>query len=69
MPIRSRILTSSALCLILILAGCGGTPEQKEARYLKHGNELFDAGDYEKARVEYRNAARAKPTDPEIGYR
>ena len=54
-------------CLPL-LAGCG-TPEQKEARYLRSGNALFEKGEYEKARVEYKNAARIKPEDAEPIYR
>lgn len=45
------------------------TPEQKEARYLKRGNDLFEKGEYGKARLEYRNAARVMPADANVYYR
>ena len=59
-------LTKSALLLsvaLFALSGCGGTPEEKEARYLKKGDELMAQGKLKKARVEFRNAAKIKPTD------
>ena len=62
---------STALALVLMsltLIGCSN-PEQKEAKYLKAGNEYFSKGKYEKARIEYKNAARVNPTDPEVSYR
>jgi tetratricopeptide (TPR) repeat protein len=52
----------------LMLAGCSN-PEQRAARYIQRGNELFAQGQFEKARIEYKNAARLKPTDPEVAYR
>jgi tetratricopeptide (TPR) repeat protein len=60
-----------AMALVLLaisLSGCS-KPEEKAAQYIKRGNELFDEGKLEKARVEYKNAGRIKPTDPEIAYR
>jgi len=45
------------------------TPAQKEVKYIKRGIEFFEKGEYRKARIEYQNAAKIKPTDPEIGYR
>jgi len=50
------------------LAACD-SPAQKEAKYLERGNALFAQGDYAKARLEYKNAARIAPTDPEVRYR
>jgi len=64
-------LRSLPLVLITVgflLAGCSN-PEEKEAAYLKRGNKLFDQGEFEKARVEYKNAARLKPADAEVAYR
>ena len=61
-------LTSALLLTGLILSACDN-PEQKEAKYLERGNQLFDAGEYEKARIEYKNALRIKPTDVELIYR
>nr|MDP9128681.1 tetratricopeptide repeat protein [Pseudomonadota bacterium] len=67
---RFRILSHSVAAglISLALAACS-SPEEKEARYLKRGNDLFDKGQYDAARVEYKNAARLKPTDPEPPYR
>ena len=45
------------------------TPEEKETKYLRRGNTLFQQGEYEKARLEYKNAARIMPTDAEVDYR
>jgi len=67
-PSKKNLALSSLLLAGLLLTGCG-TPEEKEARYLKRGNEFFDRGEYEKARVEYKNAARIKPTEAEPRYR
>lgn len=45
------------------------TPQQKEAKYIRRGNEYFEKGQYLKARIEYKNAVKIMPTDPEIAYR
>ena len=55
-------------CVALCLVGCGN-PQQREARYLKRGNDLFQRGDFQKARLNYRNAIRVTPTDAEPYYR
>jgi tetratricopeptide (TPR) repeat protein len=54
--------------LIMLLAGCN-SPEQKAAHYIKRGNALFEQGELEKARIEYKNAARLQPTAAEPFYR
>ena len=51
-----------------ILAACGDA-NQREAKYLVRGEALFEKGEYEKARLEFKNAAQIKPTDPEVRYR
>lgn len=56
------------LALCLSLAACE-KPEEKAARYLERGNSFFEKGAYEKARVEYKNAARLKPADADLRYR
>ncbi len=52
----------------IALAGCDN-PENNAVKYIERGNAQFAQGDYAKARVEYKNAARIKPTDPEVRYR
>jgi tetratricopeptide (TPR) repeat protein len=55
------------LLFALLLAGCD--VQSREARYLKRGDAQFARGQYEKARLDYLNALRIKPVDPEIHYR
>ncbi|MFA4995220.1 MAG: tetratricopeptide repeat protein [Bdellovibrionales bacterium] len=65
---KSILTLVVCLAVVLPLAGCDN-PEQKEARYIKRGNALFEDGEYEKARIEYKNAAKLKPTEAEPFYR
>ena len=48
--------------LILAVAGCGGA-ESRKARHLEKGQAFLVAGNFEKARVEFRNALQIAPTD------
>src|SRR5438105_1246829 len=50
---RNALLIAGLLAAIL-LCGCGMTAKQ----YIEHGNRLFDAGKYEEAAINYRNAVR-----------
>ena len=45
------------------------TPREKELKYIKRGDILFARGEYKKARLEYKNAAKIMPTDVEVEYR
>ena len=65
---KTRLASVALLTASIMLTGCGN-PEEREAKYLQRGNELFDKGEFEKARVEYKNAARLKPTAAEPRYR
>ncbi len=64
-----KILLASVAAIAVVGLTSRDTPQQKEAKYLQRGNDLFAAGEYEKARVEYRNAAKLMPIDPEISFR
>ena len=55
------------LIALVLLGACDR--QDREARYLRQGNALFTAGQYDKARLDYKNALRISPADPEIYYR
>lgn len=64
----SRQGFSCALLVVTLLAaGCGGA-ESRKARHLEKGEAFLAAGNFEKARVEFRNALQIAPTDSEARY-
>ena len=67
MKYRPSLLLATAL-LTVTLMGCD-SPEEKHEKYMGRGNALYEQGEYDKARVEYKNAARIKPSDAEVRYR
>jgi tetratricopeptide (TPR) repeat protein len=54
-------------CAVVVLTGCGGA-ESRKARHLKNGEAFLAAKNYEKARIEFRNALQIVPTDSEARY-
>jgi tetratricopeptide (TPR) repeat protein len=64
-PSKSKALASIAVALAL--AACS-SPADREARALKRGSEFLAAGNYEKARIEFKNALQAVPNDAEARY-
>jgi putative PEP-CTERM system TPR-repeat lipoprotein len=54
--------------VLLGLAACGRSPQEKEAFYLKRGADLMAKRDYARALLEFRNAAAAMPRDAEPYY-
>jgi len=57
----------ATLSIALLLAGCGGA-ESRRANHMERGQEYFVAGNFEKARVEFRNALQIAPNDAEARF-
>lgn len=51
----------------LLLAGCTGA-EARHTQHMKRGQEYFEAGNFDKARVEFGNALQIKPNDAQARY-
>lgn len=66
---------STKLCIVvaltvvsaIALGGCGSAASRK-ARAVEKGQTFLDAGNFEKARVEFRNALQAAPNDSKVRY-
>ncbi|MCP5144801.1 MAG: tetratricopeptide repeat protein [Gammaproteobacteria bacterium] len=50
--------------VLSVLAGCG-SPEDRQARYFAHGQDFYQEGNFEKARVEFRNVLQIDPHNVE----
>jgi tetratricopeptide (TPR) repeat protein len=56
-----------AACFAILLVGCGGG-ESRKARHLEKGHSFLAADNFEKARVEFRNALQIAPNDSEVRF-
>lgn len=66
-----RVPSTAFLSVILLgstLFGCRTSPEAKEVKFLKRGQALLAKKDYQRALLEFRNAASAAPYDAEPYY-
>lgn len=64
-------MKTRSLLLIITLAltlGACGSPEKRAADYLTKAQQLYDAGDYVKARLEAQNAAQLEPKNGKARY-
>jgi tetratricopeptide (TPR) repeat protein len=60
--LTSRFLLPVALLGAVLLAGCGGA-EARKARHLEKGEAFLAQKNFEKARIEFRNALQIAPND------
>ncbi len=63
-PVAAAVL---AAAIATLLAGCG-TPEERAAKYIANAQALFDAKDYDKARIEAQNAAQINPKNADARF-
>ena len=63
-----HILFFSMLLSFSALTGCSGGAEERATRYLEKGKELFSAGNYEKAKLEFRNVLQIDPNHVDARY-
>ncbi len=68
MRLSRGVCVSLFAIMALTASGCS-SPADKEAKYLKRGSAYLKQKEFDKARIEYRNAMRIAPTDPEVFYR
>src|SRR6202050_2112234 len=64
---KRRLLLCAIGFAALALVGCGGAQARK-ARHLEKGHAYYAANNFEKARVEFRNALQIAPNDSEARY-
>lgn len=64
---RSPLWVSIVCVAALVVGGCGGA-ESRKARHLEKGQQFLAAGNFEKARVEFRNALQIAPADSAARY-
>src|ERR1700676_96002 len=64
---KSRLLLCATCFVALVIAGCGGA-EARKARHVEKGQAFLAANNFEKARVEFRNALQIAPNDSEARY-
>jgi len=67
LAMNSRFLLCAAALAAIALAGCGGADARK-ARHLEKGQAFLAAKNFEKARVEFRNALQIAPNDGEARF-
>ena len=65
--IRFPCRLPAVILLSIALIGCGWA-SRSEASFLKRGSDLLAAGDYSRALIEFKNAAKAGPRDAEPYY-
>jgi tetratricopeptide (TPR) repeat protein len=55
------------VCLAALIMGCSGG-EARKAKHVEKGQSFLAAGNFEKARIEFRNALQISPTDSTVRF-
>src|SRR5271170_6585118 len=61
MSLLTRSVSSLTLLLVLLLAGAGCTAKMKSAYHLQRADRYYDAGQFDKAEIEYKSVLRNAP--------
>src|SRR5271154_2364763 len=64
---KHRSFSCALLVVTLVITGCGGA-ESRKAKHMEKGQTFLAAGNFEKARVEFRNALQIAPNDSAARY-
>jgi tetratricopeptide (TPR) repeat protein len=64
---RASRLRLPLVCLVVLIAGCSGG-EARKAAHMAKGQTFLAAGNFEKARVEFRNALQIAPNDSTVRF-
>src|ERR1700733_15262476 len=65
---RLHMVVSCAIVVLCFSAGCQRSPQVRHDKYLARGKALLEKKDYERALLEFKNAARVLPKDGESYY-
>src|SRR5882724_3354499 len=67
-PRRRFTLAFSLFAILLLLAGCGGTPQEKYARHIQRGKKWLQSANSPRAVLEFRSAIQQQPNEAEAYY-
>src|SRR5579863_3778591 len=68
LPLQCRRMKVFLVLLGLMLSACTQTPEVRSASYLAAGKKLLQKKDAPRAILQFRNALKATPDNPEVYY-
>jgi len=63
---RWSFLTGTLLAAVLL--GACGSAQSRKAGYIQHGQTYYSSGNYDKARLEFRNAIQIDPKDAHVRF-
>src|ERR1700722_3541299 len=64
----TRLTWLAGACIAAALLCACGNAQSRKASYIEHGKAYFSAANYDKARVEFSNAAQIDPKDAEARF-
>ena len=67
MPQLRPLVRTAAIAAVVVLAGCSGAQTRK-LEFMQRGRDFLAHGQYQKARVEFRNALQIAPKDADVRY-